>query len=347
MTHPSTNKVLYILLSALCILGTLLSACTQAENKALPTPTAIPTPVIPSKPTYNVQRGDVAARVEFTGRIAPAVEEDLYFKLPGRVDQILVKQGEEVKAGQVLAVLETGNRDFDLRRAQIQVEMEELSLQLMQTQTPASTKGYATLVEMKKKELELAQLALEEINQYVVDASLIAPMDGTIRTTKLREDLVVEAFETMMVVADANHLVVTADVSGEVLVELQEGMAVMVLPVTLEGEQLEATVTTLPYPYGSISKDSTDQAVYIQTRRNLKDAGYEIGDLVDVLVELKKAANVLWLPPQAIRTFEGRKFVVVKEDGGQRRVDVRLGLQSEERVEILEGLEEGQVILAP
>ena len=51
--------------------------------------------------------------------------------------------------------------------------------------------------------------------------------------------------------------------------------------------------------------------------------------------------------PQAVRTFEGRRFVVVQEEGAQRRVDITQGIKQDDRVEIVEGLEEGQVILAP
>jgi multidrug efflux pump subunit AcrA (membrane-fusion protein) len=85
----------------------------------------------------------------------------------------------------------------------------------------------------------------------------------------------------------------------------------------------------------------------IAVDQDLVAEGYEVGDLVEVVVLLDKSEDILWLPPQAIRTFEGRKFVVVKDGDGQRRVDVRTGLQSDDRVEILEGVEEGQVILAP
>ncbi len=56
---------------------------------------------------------------------------------------------------------------------------------------------------------------------------------------------------------------------------------------------------------------------------------------------------MLWVAPQAIRTYEGRNFVVVKTDSLPKRVDVRLGIKNEEQVEILEGLEEGQVVIAP
>jgi multidrug efflux pump subunit AcrA (membrane-fusion protein) len=57
--------------------------------------------------------------------------------------------------------------------------------------------------------------------------------------------------------------------------------------------------------------------------------------------------DVLWLPPQAVRKFEGREFVVVQDGEVQRRVDVKIGVESTDRVEIEEGLSEGQVVIAP
>ena len=57
--------------------------------------------------------------------------------------------------------------------------------------------------------------------------------------------------------------------------------------------------------------------------------------------------SALWLPPQAIRNFQGRRFVVVKDTEGERRADVKLGLQGEDRVEVLSGVLEGQVVIAP
>jgi len=56
---------------------------------------------------------------------------------------------------------------------------------------------------------------------------------------------------------------------------------------------------------------------------------------------------VLWLPPQAIREFGGRKFVVLQEGDVQRRVDVKVGVVSDDRVEIITGLNEGQVVVSP
>ena len=67
--------------------------------------------------------------------------------------------------------------------------------------------------------------------------------------------------------------------------------------------------------------------------------------LAMVVIVLEEKESVLWLPPAAIRTFQGRDFVVVQLEEGQKRVDVLLGIITDERVEIVQGLEEGQIIV--
>jgi len=66
---------------------------------------------------------------------------------------------------------------------------------------------------------------------------------------------------------------------------------------------------------------------------------------VRVTVVIERKADVLWLPPAAIRTFGGRKFVVIQDGAAQRRMDVTVGSESEERVEIKSGVEEGQIVV--
>jgi multidrug efflux pump subunit AcrA (membrane-fusion protein) len=66
---------------------------------------------------------------------------------------------------------------------------------------------------------------------------------------------------------------------------------------------------------------------------------------MQVEVELERKEDVLWLPPQAIRTFDGRRFAVIQDGDVQRRVDVSVGIQTADRVEIVEGLTADQVVV--
>ena len=66
---------------------------------------------------------------------------------------------------------------------------------------------------------------------------------------------------------------------------------------------------------------------------------------ISINVVRERKDDVLWLPPQALRNFDGRRFAVLEEDGAQRRVDVTVGIETQERVELEEGLDEGQTVV--
>jgi hypothetical protein len=102
----------------------------------------------------------------------------------------------------------------------------------------------------------------------------------------------------------------------------------------------------VPYTAGTTS-ESQDQTEDRSVRVELEDAGVslKLNEAATVMIQLEQRQDVLWLPPGALRTFQGRDFVFIEEGGVQRRVDVQLGLRSAERVEVLEGLREGQVVI--
>jgi len=74
---------------------------------------------------------------------------------------------------------------------------------------------------------------------------------------------------------------------------------------------------------------------------------YQSGDKVTVVVQLAHKEGALWLPPDAIRSAGGRTFVIINSDSGPKRVDIEIGLQTRDMVEILSGLEEGQIVVGP
>jgi hypothetical protein len=159
----------------------------------------------------------------------------------------------------------------------------------------------------------------------------------------------VEGFRPVIVVADPDELEVTAELGAEEMRRLSEGQAAAVVPVEYPGQELPGTILSLPYPYGSggsaTGLEEEDRATHLQVEFGA--LAVEPGDLVRVTVVLERKTGVLWLPPAAVRTFEGRKFVVVQEGAGQRSVDVTLGIESDDRVEIVNGLEEGDVVVGP
>ena len=122
------------------------------------------------------------------------------------------------------------------------------------------------------------------------------------------------------------------------------GTPATVALVERPGVEVRGVVQGLPVTR-MIAASDRDRALHIALEPTDVSTDYQADDLVRVSIILEQRPDVLWLPPAAIRTFEGRRFVVVQEGAGQRRVDIKVGLDSDDRIEIVDGLTEGQMVV--
>jgi multidrug efflux pump subunit AcrA (membrane-fusion protein) len=214
------------------------------------------------------------------------------------------------------------------------------------------------LAEMRLAEIETGLevtrtvLSLKRLEDQLNDARITAPFEGEILSVNVIEGRQVQAYNPVMILADLSQLEISADLLDSEMSELSEDMEVVAEFVNQPGEALTGFIRRLPYPFGggglSDAETEEDSSVRITLPAlESTDIEYDVGDRLRITVEIDRSEDTLYLPLQAVRTFEGRSFVVVREDAGQRRVDVRIGLRSDERVEILEGLSEGQTVIAP
>jgi multidrug efflux pump subunit AcrA (membrane-fusion protein) len=145
-----------------------------------------------------------------------------------------------------------------------------------------------------------------------------------------------------LVMADVNNLEIAATLQSTQISELSTNMPISATPVNRPGDVLPGVIRYLPY---QDEQGEGDTFVRITLEQSPQESGLELGDRVQVTIPLESKLDVLWLPPQAIRQFEGRRFVVVRDGEVEQRVDVNVGMETEDRVEIEEGLTEGQIVV--
>lgn len=384
-------RLIILLALALPLLVGCASQATYGDAITQGEPTAIPTPVVPSKPVYQVERGKVVYERRFFGRIAPVVTEEFGFEIDGRVLEIFVEAGAEVEAGDVLARLNTAALEtqllaaqeelaiassilesadakvrFDSRRAALNLEMAQLRLDhaLAQAANPPSS-DEALDINLLTIQRDLARVEVEELTegvdpqlrfdviraQKLVDditatiekASLVAPMSGRLVYFAPDPGDPILSFDPIAVVADLSVLEVTDEMDADDLNELAEGMPLTIQRAALPGNVYSGKIASLPAPYGL----STDEYVHVSFDEQPLADEFKVGDRMNFTVLIEERDDVLWLPVSAIRQFSGRNFIVVQNEGVQQRVDVRLGLQGDGRVEILSGAEEMQTVIGP
>jgi HlyD family secretion protein len=111
----------------------------------------------PAYETASVQRSKIASTVSATGSIEPESEVSLSFRSPGRVQNVLVSEGQTVEKGQLLAELET--TDLTLALAQARVNLEIAQAQLAKLIAPPDP-----------EDILLAQAAIEVAQASVAGA---------------------------------------------------------------------------------------------------------------------------------------------------------------------------------
>jgi RND family efflux transporter MFP subunit len=198
-----------------------------------------------------------------------------------------------------------------------------------------------------EKAVQQAQLSVDKLQTDVDKGRLVAPFDGVISSMALTEGRAVDAYKNVAVISNMDQLELAAQLSDSEMSTLEVSMTVTVTLGTYPGRVFTGIISEMPYPYakgGSTAKlDTADQFTHV----TLDDKTVQLrqGDVATVSVLLEQAENTLWLPPAAIRSFEGRNFVVVEQDGRQARVDIKVGIVGKERIEVLSGVEEGQTII--
>ncbi len=185
-----------------------------------------------------------------------------------------------------------------------------------------------------------SQINVNRIKEQIEQASLYAPFDGVILEITIRPGDAVQAFNSIITLALPEPSEVIANLAFNDTQRLDVGMIGTCQVANRPDTLVACSVRQIPFT----SRDA-DQTARIAA--DIADFNLALGQLIEVEMPLQTRENVLWLPPQAIRTFQNRTFVVVRTPDGDRVVDVQVGLQTDDRVEIVSGLEEGDVVVGP
>ncbi|MBI2940788.1 MAG: HlyD family efflux transporter periplasmic adaptor subunit [Chloroflexi bacterium] len=142
------RRFLLMVLAVLSILSIALEGCAvvrPGRNQAQLVPTPIPTPSGSNRPTTVVQRGAVIQTIKGTGRIQSQEEATLYFTQSARLRRRYVDVNDAVKAGALLAEIDTADLRKQINEQTIQVSIAELRLaQVIEKSSAAADLAGAT-----------------------------------------------------------------------------------------------------------------------------------------------------------------------------------------------------------
>jgi RND family efflux transporter MFP subunit len=278
-------------------------------------------------PVVKVVRGTKATwevRVPFEGSLTPAQEADVGFKSAGRIASVRVKVGDRVRAGAVLATLDSREAEAQLAAAEAQVQAAEAQLALAQDAerrtaaiVSSGAQAEATGVEARQRraltEAQLAaaraQLALARAN--LANQSLAAPFAGTItRSLTGAGGIVAPGMPgaPQFHLVDLSTLKLVGTVNEQDAALVKTGAAVEL--ARADGRVVRGKVAAVVAALDPSTKRVPVEAVL----ENDREQPLLAGALTRATIKGARPIDVLSLPHQALRPGSQDEVMVVKGD---------------------------------
>ena len=300
----------------------------------------------------------VAARIEVDDRGSTRVGSSLM----GRISSLYVHEGEAVKKGQLMAILNSpglSDVQLGLLKALSQQQLAQRAVERAQVLLKADVIGAA---ELQRREAELAQASLEvdaardqlEVLGMAPEAitelektrainsisRILATSDGIVLEHNIRLGQVIQPADTVFEIADLSNVWLVANVPEQSAGELHAGQAVEAEIVALPGTILRGTLNF-------VSATVNPETRSIRARMNVANPGgrYKPAMLATMTIR-EQAERKQLIPASALVREEDRPHIFVQTtDGTFRLRPVTLGGEHGNDRVVEEGIHAGEKIV--
>jgi HlyD family secretion protein len=319
--------------------------------------------------SVKVVRGSVALEAVAVGRVEALFEIPVKSASGGVLTQRFVKLGQRVKKGEALAEVRPVLTDLQKLRAERALlgaqEAEEGVVEMNKGENLAGMalklfQGGKSLNRMERasararsdaeEQLELLLNGQATIDGKVIDYLVRAPIDGHVIELNLEEGEPVVPSSSygsgtvLCTLADLDHPVFRGTVDEIDVGRLREGMVAKITIGSMPDEVLFGQLIEI-----ALKAQSINNAVQFEVKLAVDPPANLVlrsGFSAVARIELEAATDVLILPERVVDFRDGKAWVLQDDgQGGQREVEVQLGLSDGLTVEIQSGLAEGDQVL--
>lgn len=335
--------------------------------------------------TVKTEKRDIIETVSASGKIQPETEVKISPDVSGEIVSLYVMEGDKVQKGDLLLKIKPDTYQSMLERSQASLNtsksaLEKAIAQLSESESnfnrnkilfdngtisksefekiEASYKVAVLSVEDGEYMVSSAQASLREARENLNKTNIYAPIGGTI--SRLNVELGERVVGTAQMAG--TELLKLANLKlMEVAVEVNEND---INSVSLNDTALIEVDAYLGNVYKGIVSEiansanvmgvSADQVTNFEVKvRILDEVSFRPGMTATVDIQTERAYGVLTLPIQAVTTREDTanpaekmECVFALEDNSANILKVTTGIQDDEYIQILSGLEEDQEIIS-
>lgn len=291
-------------------------------------------------------------------------------RVTGRLEKLHVRQGDQVKKGQILATLEHVQQDaligsVNAQAASAKADTEKAKAEMMNAKTNLDRyarlvkEGFSTQQQYDSVETayssarashnatlakeKQAAAELQRVSSAKADYIIVAPIDGTVLNDfSLTTGTMISPGSPIMDIADLSRLKAILKVPESNIFAVKSGMPVYLKFDALPAEEFIGKVTRLDQYVDPSTRTSN-----VDIELDNKEAGGRLrpGMFGQASIVIRETKNALLVPESALHESETGYYLLLEENGTAKLRAVETGIRQGTMIHIKDGLKPGERVI--
>lgn len=300
-----------------------------------------------------VERQSLNSYLVLNGIVEPERTVEIFSRLSAYVKQIVKEEGAFVKENDVLALLDDKEIRISYQQAKIQLEQAKLSLEeaeanlnrsqeLIKKDLISEQEFQTTEAAYKQRQLdyENRQESFKDLELQLNWTRIRSLSDGYITERLIEVGDRVNANQQVYTIEDFSPLLVRVFVPTSDSIKLKTDMLTEITTEIIEGTIFQGRVKLIN-PRVDVQSGTVKVTVEVFDETLMLKPGM----FVEAKIVIGKKEDVLVIPRKSILFKQNKTYVFVMDRNQVSQREIVLGLTEEDHVEILSGLEQGEVIV--
>ena len=318
--------------------------------------------------TAVVSRHEIAEFITVVGNLIGEATVDVVPRVGGRIANIAVKMGDRVAKNQPVAKMEDNDIKEQVNQAQANLEVNKANVTARESDLKAAEMALnrqkslfanggltskanlddadakynsaVAAVTVAKAQLQQTQGRVDELKVTLGNTNIVSPVDGFVSRRNLDQGAFAGTNTPLISVVDISTVRLVANLIEKDFRRVQQGAQAVVEVDAFPGEKFTGEVSRVAPVFDAATRTAAMEIEVPNPGFRLKPGMY-----ARVQLTVDRRDNALTLPRNAVVDIEGKHGVFTVDGQTARFKEVRTGLQDPERVEVIDGLDEGQKVV--
>ncbi|MFC4102335.1 efflux RND transporter periplasmic adaptor subunit [Paenibacillus xanthanilyticus] len=264
--------------------------------------------------TTKVFKGSIEVTVSGSGSISLANRETVKAGKSGTVIEVKAKEGDTVKAGDVLVVLAGEDNADSIKSKEVDLEKKRMELTNLQESyktaaDEAEQKKIDLQMKQQKMDIELARSSIAELKEKSASSTITAPIGGTVATMNVAVDDELNNTAEIGEIVDYDNMELVVSVDELDIPQVVLGQTAAVAVEALEDETFTGKVTDIAKE-GTSNNGVASFDVTITVDKG-KSTTIKAGMSAEASITIDKKDDALLLPIDAVQSMGDRYMVML------------------------------------